>query len=295
VVTAGAQNAFELIARALAKPGDHVAVESPGYKYAHRAFSAAGLTLVEVPVDGQGLVVEALERLAVKPRLIYVTPAHQQPTGVVLSASRRLALLDYARQSNSWIVEDDYDSEFRYAASPLSVLQSLDAHGRVILVSSFSKTMFPAVRLGFVSVPHPPALQAVARELDSSLRFVSPLEQKAMALFISEGHYARHLRAMRRCYAERRDHLRRLLEGPAGRRIREVLDLQWPHTGFAAIGWFRQPRAELKALVLAGQSRGLELVATSATAQQRQGLLLGFGAIPDDRMADAVARLSAVL
>lgn len=295
LVTAGAQNAFDLCARALARPGELAAMESPGYMFARAAFRNAGLRVAEVPVDEHGIRVGDLERMAEAPRLLHLTPGHQQPTGALLSPARRLALLDFARRSGALLLEDDYDSEFRYAGRPLPVLQSLDTHGHVLLCSSFSKTLFPALRLGFL-LATPATLPALLKQQAQTLRSASALDQRVLALFIAEGHYARHLRRMRRHYAQRRDQLRALLEGPAGKRVRAALDVHWPHTGFAAVGWLRRD-ADLQALLARAAERGLQLlpVPRGKGRGARPGVLLGFGSTPPAHMAQAVAALAGAL
>jgi GntR family transcriptional regulator/MocR family aminotransferase len=294
IVTAGAQNALDLLARGLCRAGDLVAMEAPGYPLARAAFRNAGLEVADVPVDDEGLVVDALDRLPRAPRLVYVTPAHQQPTGVALTMRRRLALLDHARRHGSTIVEDDYDSEFRYAGRPLPVLQSLDPQGRVVLVSSFSKTLFPALRVGFIHAPSDADVSRLVRLQDESLRSVAALEQHAVALFMQDGWYARHLRSMRREYAQRRAHLKDLLEGPAAGAVREALTLQWPHTGFCALGHLRRADRSVGDLSRAAAARGLELLAFRTKPTGRAGVMLGFGCMPIATMPRAVAVLNSL-
>jgi GntR family transcriptional regulator/MocR family aminotransferase len=288
IVTGGAQNAFHLVGRALARPGDLAVVEAPGYPYVRAAWRRAGLDVKGVAVDAEGLIVAALEQLARPARLIYVTPTHQQPTGVAMSLPRRLALLDYARRHGSYVIEDDYDSEFRYEGKPFPVLQSLDSHGRVILVSSFSKTMFPALRLGFACLPSRLEQDLLVRAQDDVVRSVSLLDQLTLAAFIGEGSYARHLRRMRRHYSRRRDELRALIDGPAGRKLRERAFIEWPHTGFAAVAWLLGPRRDLGALGRRLSDHGLGAVVFETRRQARQALLLGFGHSSSERMLEAI-------
>jgi GntR family transcriptional regulator/MocR family aminotransferase len=207
VVTNGAQQAFDLLARILLTPKRNVvAMEDPGYRRARMAFSAAGAKIVPVPVDEEGLIVEKLPANA---SVIYVTPSHQFPTGAVMSPRRRAALLAFASAHNAAIVEDDYDAEFRFGTRPLDALQTLDRAGSVFYVGTFSKSLFPDLRLGFVVTPSwaRAALVAAKHYADGEC---SPLLQETLASFISEGHLARHVRRMRQVYSGRR---RALLEG----------------------------------------------------------------------------------
>jgi GntR family transcriptional regulator/MocR family aminotransferase len=201
IVVSGTQQALDLCARALLDPRDRILFEDPGYIGARMAFVANGLTLSPVPVDDAGMdVARSPVRTA---RAAYVTPAHQYPLGSQMSLARRLALLEWARSCDAWIFEDDYDGEYRYAGEPLSSLASLDASGRVIYIGSFSKVLFPALRLGFIVAP-----AELARRIASIRGFVdraSPmLEQATLAAFMEQGYFAQHLRRMRALYAERR-------------------------------------------------------------------------------------------
>ena len=202
VVVAGAQRGLQMIGAMLLDPGDRVWLEDPGYPGARSALAQAGARIVPVRVDDQGLDVAAATRQSPHARLAYVTPSNQFPLGVPMSLMRRLALLKWAAGAGAWIVEDDYDSEFRYSTRPLPCLHGLDADGRVIYVGTFAKSMFPAMRLGFVVVPVDlvPHVQAMRRAAD-----LHPpvLEQMALADFIRGGHYATHLRRMRSVYRER--------------------------------------------------------------------------------------------
>jgi len=212
LITSGAQQAFDLIARVLLEPHACVAVEDPGYPPAQLAFRAHGARVVPVPVDAEGLDVAALPREA---KLVYVTPSHQFPLGTPMSLARRLALLAWAERHRAAIVEDDYDSEFRFDGRPLEPLHSLDRSGRVLYVGTFSKVLLPALRLGFVVAPAPlvPALRT-ARALADSHGAVAP--QLALRELIDDGLFARHLRRLVRSYRERRDALvdARVVEAP---------------------------------------------------------------------------------
>ncbi|RQT32667.1 MocR-like pyridoxine biosynthesis transcription factor PdxR [Burkholderia contaminans] len=202
-ITAGYRGALDLICRTLLRPGDAGWFEDPGYIHARRLLEHAGMRLVPVPVDDDGLCVEAGLRRAADARFAVVTPTHQSPLGVALSLPRRLALLDWARQQRAWIVEDDYDSEFRYHGRPLPALKSLDRHHRVLYTGSFSKVLYPGLRLGYLVVPDEQvaAFRDTAGWLGGSGQM---LMQSVVADFMEQGHFARHLKKMRALYATRR-------------------------------------------------------------------------------------------
>ena len=206
LVVSGSQQALDLSARVLFDPGSRVWVEEPSYALMRYALILAGCDLVPVPVDDHGLNVAEGVRRCRQAKAAYVTPSHQFPLGVTMSASRRLQLLDWAQRAGSWIVEDDYDSEYRYDSMPIASLQGLDRHARVIYIGTFSKTLFPALRLGYMVVP--PDLvdrfTAIRRAVDL---FPPYLHQEVLTDFINEGHFARHIRRTRLLYAERRNAL----------------------------------------------------------------------------------------
>jgi GntR family transcriptional regulator/MocR family aminotransferase len=206
MIVSGSQQALEISARVLLDPGSRVWVEEPGYRLARAVFALTGCHLVPVPVDDDGLDVAAGIKRYCKARAAFVTPSHQFPLGVTMSASRRLQLLDWAQSSGSWIIEDDYDSEYRYESLPIASLQGLDANSRVIYIGTFSKVLFPSLRLGYIVIP----LDLVDRFL--TMRRVMDLcpasfYQEVLADFIAEGHFARHIRRMRVLYRERRSAL----------------------------------------------------------------------------------------
>lgn len=203
-VTSGYRASLQLAALAVAKPGDRAWVEDPGYPPTRQLLRAAGLLPVAVPVDDQGLVVERGMALAPDARLVAVTPAHQSPLSMSLSLPRRHALLDWAAARNAWVVEDDYDGEFRYAGRPLPALASLDRHGRVLYAGSFSKVLFPGIRLAYLVVPQAQvaAFERVARTFFAAA--MPAITQSIVADFMTEGHFSRHIQRMRKLYAERR-------------------------------------------------------------------------------------------
>lgn len=199
VITSGAQQAFDIVSRALLAPGDTIAVEDPGYEPARRLFQSLGLVVKSVPVDGEGIVIDALPSNA---RAVYVTPSHQYPLGVTMSLARRKLLLDWADREDAAIIEDDYDSEFRFGGRPLEPLKTLDWSGRVIYLGTFSKTLLPQLRLAFVVAPAP-LVSALHRAKYVSDWYSPSTTQSAMAMFIEDGGFARHIRKIGAIYSER--------------------------------------------------------------------------------------------
>jgi GntR family transcriptional regulator / MocR family aminotransferase len=203
LVTTGSQQALQISAQVLLDPKDRVWVEEPGYPSARHAFMTAGAHLVPVRVDHEGMNVVEIIRRGPAARAVYVTPSHQYPMGMTMGATRRMLLLSWAVRSGAWIIEDDYDSEFRFGSRPIASLQGLDTDGRVIYVGTFSKVLFPALRLGYVVVPKD-LVPAFAAARDAADVFSSTLYQAVLTDFIREGHFARHIRQMRMLYMERR-------------------------------------------------------------------------------------------
>ncbi len=291
-VTAGAQRAMELIFELLLDPGDEAWVEEPGYPGTHSALVGAGARIRPVRVDADGLDVEAGVRQGSRARLVYVTPSHQFPLGVPMSLPRRLALLKWASATGAWVVEDDYDSEFRHGARPIPSLHGLDVDGRVIYVGSFSKTLFPALRLGFMIVPrdlHQPLL-VVRRGVD-----IHPprLDQAVLADFMLGGHFERHLRRMRAAYRERLE----ALEDACLRHCGGVLRLRATCTGLHAVADLVDVDAVRVFEEAAG--RGVEVMPLSAYCFGRMrapnALVLGFGAARPDSLATGMQRLASAI
>jgi GntR family transcriptional regulator/MocR family aminotransferase len=287
VVTAGAQQAFDLLARTLVQPGTCVAVEDPGYPPMRMAFAAAGARIVGVPVDAQGMVVDALPEDA---KVICVTPSHQMPLGVTLAPDRRLALLEFAGRHDATLVEDDYDSEYRYDGRPLDALQIL-APERVCYVGTFSKTMFPALRLGYAILPEPirSRLLALRRLTDG---FGAPAPQLALANFIGDGHFDRHVRRMRRVYADRRARLLTGLGVALRDRIQVLPSTAGLHFSFrlpASTDW--GPWMARAAALDIGLDRCARFALRDAGDD---ACVIGFGMLRDEQVAAVVERLSKV-
>ncbi|WP_186250185.1 PLP-dependent aminotransferase family protein [Burkholderia gladioli] len=291
LITDGTQYGLDLCARALADAGDIAWIENPGYGGARVALQAAGLRLVPVPVDAHGLAPAAELWRSAPPRLVYITPSHQYPLGAVMSQERRVALVQAARDAGAWIVEDDYDSEFRHHGTPLAALQNVVRDAPVIYLGTFSKVMFPALRVGFVVVPG-----AIAPELEQVSSALSPrgrlADHLALAEFIEAGHFSRHLRRMRRVYAERRDVLHEALT----RRLGGLLTVSAGDGGMHLSARLDAPVADVEVERVA-RAHGLMLRALSpfclpgSDSSAYNGLVLGYGNVPAESMEAAVTRL----
>lgn len=286
VVTAGAQQAFDLLARILVVPGRTVvAVEEPGYPPLRRAFAAAGASVIGVPVDGEGLIIE---RLPAEARIICVTPAHQFPLGSVLSQRRRLALLELARARGAAVIEDDYDGEFRFGGRPLDALQTLDRADSVFFVGTFSKSLFPALRLGFVVAPAWARRALVAARQLSGWHSTLPA-QDTLAAFIQEGHLARHIRKMRKVYGQRREALLEALTRHCAERLEPIAS----QAGLHLAAWLA-PGIRLDGLLRRARELGIgvEGLDRFATGPIRPGLSFGYGMIEAAKIEEGVRGLA---
>jgi GntR family transcriptional regulator/MocR family aminotransferase len=294
IVTSGAQQAFDLAARVLVQPGDVVVVEEPGYPPVRSLVESLGASVVGVRVDGDGIVASELPSRA---KLVYTTPSHQFPTGVRASLGRRLELLAWAEKTNAVIIEDDYDSEFHYGTGPLDPLQSLDRAGRVIYVGTFSKTLVPTLRIGFLVAPASlaPALTAAKRLSDWHTDIVA---QGALARLLDSGEFATHVRKANRIYAGRR---RKIIEGVA-RDLPQWLDVVPSVAGlhlFAQLHADSPLRVEAVTDAAAAAGVGIQSIASFAartdTEQARRGFVLGYGAIDEENIDRGLVRLAEVL
>jgi GntR family transcriptional regulator/MocR family aminotransferase len=286
-IVAGAQRALQMICSLLLDPGDRVWLEEPGYPGARSAFTQAGAHIVRARVDAHGIDVTDAARQAPRARMAYVTPSNQFPLGVPMSLMRRLALLKWASKAGAWIVEDDYDSEFRYSTRPFPSLHGLDADGRVLYVGTFAKSIFPAMRLGFVIVPLDLRQQFLTarRAMD-----VHPpmLEQMALADFIGGGHYATHLRRMRSAYRERVEALVN-----AARSCDGALRLRPIQTGLHAVADL--DGVDEERVCTEAADRGVEVAPLGTYYIGRRtanGLLLGFASTPPEILRRGMERLA---
>ncbi|HEY7225274.1 MAG TPA: PLP-dependent aminotransferase family protein [Micromonosporaceae bacterium] len=288
LVTRGAQQAIDLVTRVVVDPGSTVAVEDPGYPPARHVFTSMGARVVGVPVDEEGLVVDALPGSA---RLVYVTPSHQYPLGVAMSPARRTALLSWARSAGAVVVEDDYDSEFRYGQRPLQPLHSIDRSSHVVYIGTFSKTMFPALRLGFLIAPA--SLRCALRTAKQlSDWHTDTVSQAALAHFIDEGLLARHIRRASRHYAARRVAIRSWL-GEMGNLLEAL-----PSSAGLHLTALARPGVAIDDAVGRAKASGVVLRSVApfhVDTPVRDGLMLGYGAIPVERIRDALRLLADAL
>ena len=292
MITTGSQQALQIIGHVLLDAGDNVWMEEPGYPGAHQALSMAGATLTPVPVDHAGMRVSEGIECSPDARAVYITPSHQFPLGTTLSAARRLALLNWAAQSGAWIIEDDYDSEFRFAGRPVPALQGLDPDGRVIYIGTFSKVLFPALRLGYVVLPKGlTEVFCAAREATDT--FSSPLYQIVMADFLREGHFARHIRRMRKLYMQRRT---ALVEAIA-KHVPERLEIVAADTGMH-LAALLLPGVDDVAVSSAAARKGVSVRPLSLCCLRppaRGGLIFGYGGASVPQINVAVRDLKSVL
>ena len=291
-IVSGAQAALRLATAVLLAPGDRVAVEDPGYPLARAALVAGGATLVSVPVDDEGMRVASLPNRGGRVRAAYVTPSHQYPLGTAMTPARRRELLDWALRRDAWVLEDDYDNEYRYVDRPAGALQGMDTHDRVVYIGTFSTVLFPALRLGYLLVPASLWQRFVEAREAFDLR-TPTLYQLALAEFLREGHYARHVRRMRGVYRARRNALLSGLDQHCG----DHLTLHNADAGLH-VSVLLSPRVSDDAVVRHMAGRGLKAMALSACyaeADPQNGLLLGFGGSTERCLLEATRVLGEVL
>lgn len=289
IITNGAQNAFDLIGRVLIDAKTEMWIENPCYFGAKQSFQSFGAKFVPVPVDQNGFDLAAALKQSRRARLVYVTPSHQFPLGVTMSLPRRLQLLEWAGKAEMWIIEDDYDSEFRYEGRPLASLQGLDRDGRVLYIGTFSKTIFAALRLGCLVVPK--NLVGVFTAAHALGGWQPPLiEQATLAEFITEGHFTRHIRRMRKLYQERQEILvTEIKKNLAGR-----IEVEKSVSGMHIIGWLPEGISDQLVSERAAQF-GIKTAAVSRqslTDGMRGGLILGYTAINESQIKKGVAQLA---
>lgn len=289
LIVSGAQQAVDLAARTLLDPGDEVWMEEPGFGGTRGALIAAGATLVPVPIDVEGISVVQGLRASPAARMACVSPSHQYPLGVTMTLRRRLELMDWAQSADAFILEDDYDSEYRYAGRPLAAMQGLDEDGRILYIGSFSKVMFPGLRIGYIVVPEPliDAFRSVRRLLDSH---PSAVPQAALADFMTDGYLTAHIRRMRALYAERQQALLDAI--PAG-----LLDLSPHDSGMHLVGFLPDDCDDIAISRKAAEAGVIAPPLSSyyRGASARRGLLLGYAGVSDAEMRTASARLTDVL
>lgn len=288
LVLTSSQQAMALCASMLLDPGDGIFLEDPAYYGARKAFEAAGLDCVPIGVDRQGILVDQILAEPQRAKAVFLTPSHQFPTGATLALDRRLALIEWAARHQAWIIEDDYDSEFRYAGKPTACVQGLDPHGRTIYVGTFTKSLFPGLRIGYAVLP-PPLVKpmTVARSLLDG--HTAPMAQLTLARFMEGGHFGAHVRAMRGVYAERLD----ALAGFVRKHLSDFVEPQVPIGGLQMPCLLAGGLAERTA-VDAARRAGIELLGLSAlhaAGGGKAGFLMGFAAYTPLEIEAAVKRL----
>jgi GntR family transcriptional regulator/MocR family aminotransferase len=292
LVTTGSQQALQLSAQVLLDPKDRVWMEEPGYPSARQVFMMAGAELIPVPVDDDGTnIAEIIShggRRSRDARAVYVTPSHQYPMGTTMSASRRMLLLSWAARSGGWIIEDDYDSEYRFGSRPIASLQGLDTDGRVIYVGTFSKVMFPALRLGYMVIPRD-LVTAFAVARDAADVFSSTLYQAVMNQFIREGHFARHIRRMRMLYTKRRRALVNAIQAQMG----DMLEVVGAEAGMHLLALLPRGVNDV-AVSREAAKRGICAMPLSSCYSKppaRGGLILGYGGASEHQIHDGIRKL----
>ncbi|MGX6566607.1 Putative 8-amino-7-oxononanoate synthase [Cupriavidus necator] len=292
LVLTSSQQALSLCASVLLDAGDRIFLEDPVYHGARRAFDAAGLECVPVPLDTQGLRVERLQDAAQPAKAVFLTPSHQFPTGATLALDRRLAIIEWAHRNQAWIIEDDYDSEFHYAGKPMACMQGLDAHDRTIYIGTFTKSMFPGLRLAYMVLP--PALVApmtVARTLQDG--HSASIPQLTLARFMEGGHFGSHVRTMRSLYNARRDLLEQLVRA----HLSDFLEVRVPIGGMQMPCILIKDIPEREAIDTARRA-GVDLLgltALHASNKHKAGFLMGFAAYTPKEMEIAAKKLANVL
>jgi GntR family transcriptional regulator/MocR family aminotransferase len=292
IVTSGIQQALTLAGHFLLGAGEQVWMEDPGYSGALQTLRATGASIVSVPVDKDGIIVKAGRKLAPKAKLAYVTPANQFPLGGTMSVERRLELLRWAASANAWIIEDDYDGEYRYSGYPVAALQSLDNSGCVIYVGTFTKVLFNGLRLGFMILP-----ERLVEPFTSARSLVDrhppTLEQAILAEFITEGHFGHHIRRMRQNYAERND----VLKIAADKHLSGLLEVEHAAAGIRTLGWLKTWKSDIEA-ALQVRKFGLEVepLSTFTVKYERPpALMLGFAGCSPAELRRGVSVLATAL
>ncbi len=292
IITSGAQQALDLTTRIFLSPEDAVVVEDPCYPEVRDLCAAASAKIVSVIVDKEGFNADKIPTAGNGAKLAYVTPSHQYPLGVTMTIARRLALLEWAKQNNSFIIEDDYNSEFRYAGRPLASLQGLDTSGRVIYIGTFSKTIFPALRIGCVVVPDELIEHFIKAKALADVHS-PPVEQAILAEFIAEGHYGRHLRRMRKLYENRQ----RILVEECEKHLNGLLRIEKAEAGMHLVGWLAEGFDD-KVVADEASKDGLKIMPIShyfESGVPKAGLILGYTAFDERQIRSGIKKLERVL
>ncbi len=288
MVTTGSQQGLQLAAHVLLDSHDRVCIEEPGYPSARQAVIGAGAEVVPVPLDDEGMKLEEMIRGGHNARVVYVTPSHQYPLGMMMSATRRMLLLNWAARAGTWIIEDDYDSEYRFESRPIASLQGLDTDARVIYVGTFSKVMFPALRVGYLVVPKD-LVPAFSAARDAADVFSATLYQLVLTDFIREGHFARHIRRMRMLYMERRETLVNEMHEQMG----DTLEVIGAEAGMHLVGLL-PPGVDDVEVSKKAAHRGISATPLSTCYSKsvtRGGLILGYGGTNARQIRDGICKL----
>jgi GntR family transcriptional regulator/MocR family aminotransferase len=286
-IVSGAQEALDLVTRLLVNPGDRVCMENPGYIGATAVFQSLGAKISYVPLDEEGIKLS--EATLHNARLAYVTPGHQFPLGITMSLPRRLQLLEAARKSGTLILEDDYDSEFRYSGRPVPALQGLDRRGQVLFMGSFSKVLFPSLRLGYLVLPSD-LTDLFSATLSITRRHAPLMEQAVLSDFITAGHFGRHLRRMRQIYAERLN----VLLHSAKQNLTGLLEISGVEAGLQTVGWLKRG-VNSESVAAAAAKRNVEVIPLSFYSHGNvasTGLQLGFAAVDSKEIRRGVQDLA---
>ena len=294
MVVSGSQQALDITSRVLLDPGNPVWVEEPGYALQRNVLTAAGCRLIPVPVDREGMDVSAAIKRSPRARAAFVTPSHQYPLGSTMSASRRIQLLNWAQHAGAWVVEDDYDSEYRYESLPVPSMHGLDLNSRVVYIGTFSKVLFPSLRLGYMVLPPDLVERFVAVRFAMDI-YPPYLFQEVLADFIEEGHFTRHLRKTRQIYKDRRSALIESLavEFPSD----SGFEVHGAEAGMHLAMTLPEPFLDVEIAARAARERLWlwPLSPSYLTDKPRQGFILGFGSTPPDRILQAVRTLRSVV
>jgi len=292
IILSGSQMGLRVAAMSVTNADSVVCMEEPGYRGARHALGTSAANVVAIPIDNEGIDVGAINRLGSRAQMTYVTPSHQYPLGVSMAVTRRLELLGWAERNSAWILEDDYDSEYRYSSRPLGALQGMDTGGRVIYIGTFSKVLFPAIRLGYAVVPHEMVLRFVRMRETFDL-FSPVLYQLVLTDFLREGHFARHLRRMRAVYLARRDAMIAAIEEHAS----DVLTVGNSDAGLHLVAFLPEGTDD-RAVVRAAAEESMYPTALStcyANGASRPGLILGFGGSDERTLTNAIRHLAGVI
>lgn len=292
IITSGAQQALDLTTRIFLSANDTALIENPCYTEIKSLFTIAGANLVAVNIDEEGFDTAKIPRSGRNAKLVYVTPSHQYPLGVTMSLARRLELLDWAKRRNSWIIEDDYNSEYRYSGRPLASLQGLDKNGRVIYIGTFSKTIFPSLRIGCVVVP-PELVEIFTAAKALSDVHSSLIEQAILAEFIADGHFARHLRKMRKLYEFRQN----ILVEECEKHLKGLVKVKKAEAGMHLVGWLAE-NLDDREISKRAANENLQIMPISHYFSKRispGGLILGYTAFNKKQIKEGVKKLAEII